>query len=729
MPLDFRNRLRILKLLILIIGFVFVSRLFTLQVMSHERYSEEARAQHEKRSVLPARRGKILVKKDRLSADLVPLATNNTLKMLFIDPLVLKYPKYDPRTDLSEQEKGNPVEAARILAPILIHSHCEKIEGCEIETDQKNWSATERISIEAYTQELIELFSQTQRTRVQLAADLTDLQSEQVEASRVEGVWREGNSAWVNPMAITNIDLAVEKIAPIVGKQRDTIRALMQERPRRYKKVVGKIVPEVSEKIEKLKENEKYYWLLRGVGLQDEHWRYYPEKQLGAQILGFVDNQGRGQYGIEGRFDHELKGKEGHIGGATTARGDRRLRGAEITRAQDGVDIVLSIDRRIQGVIEQILQKDLELFQADFAQIIVVEPETGRILAMAQAPSFDPNEYGEVFGKYEITPEQEKLDREAVGFNKRIPTETLDEKFYRYFNTWGPQVFRNKIVSDLYEPGSVMKAITMAIALNTKEVTPEMTFNDSGPIEVDEFKIRNSDNVYAGPTSMISVLNRSLNTGIAFITRKLGRKLLYEEFVRFGFAQYTDIELDGEAQGELEDWKYWASSELITRGFGQGVSVTPLQMVMAFSALANNGYLMKPILVEEVRYNDGRPDKVYHPETLRKVITDETASQIKSMLLQSVNDGVADSAQVYGYSVMGKTGTSQTYENGRVLEGKGTTIATFAGFGPIKNPKFVVLVKYDYPKASQWGSKTAAVTFQRVARFLFDHYQLPPDKL
>jgi cell division protein FtsI/penicillin-binding protein 2 len=253
------------------------------------------------------------------------------------------------------------------------------------------------------------------------------------------------------------------------------------------------------------------------------------------------------------------------------------------------------------------------------------------------------------------------------------------------------------------------------------------TYDDNGPVVVGEFKIRNSDEIYAGPTSMISVLNRSLNTGIAFITRKMGIKMLYENLRNFGFGQYSDIELDGELQGVLENWKHWSESELITRGFGQGISVTPLQMALAFSALANGGYLMKPILVEEIRYSDGQVKKFY-PEKIRRVISDKTYNTIKSMLQNSVSHGVARGARVKGYSVMGKTGTSQTYKNGKALEGLGTTITSFAGFAPFDNPRFVILVKFDYPKTSQWGSETAAPTFRKVAKFLFDYYEIPPDK-
>jgi cell division protein FtsI/penicillin-binding protein 2 len=267
----------------------------------------------------------------------------------------------------------------------------------------------------------------------------------------------------------------------------------------------------------------------------------------------------------------------------------------------------------------------------------------------------------------------------------------------------------------------------MAAAINADEVTPRTTFNDNGPVEVDEFKIRNSDEEYRGPTTMIEVINRSLNTGIAFITRKMGAQMLYEYLKNFGFGQFTDIEIDGEAKGQLEFWQDWAESELITRGFGQGFTASPLQVAMAYGALANGGYLMKPLLIEKIISPEGA-EEVFEPERIRRIISEDTYQTIKAMLLSSVDNGVARGAGVRGHSVMGKTGTSQTYKNGKALTGLGTTITSFAGFGPYDDPQFVILVKLDHPKTSQWGSETAAGTFRRIATFLFDYYQIPPEE-
>lgn len=725
---DFSSRLRVLKFFFTGLFLIFALRLFHLQVIEYDEFYREARAQHEKRSILPARRGKILVRKNRLTQDVTPVATNNTLKMLFVDPLILAYPKYNSRLDLSEQEKGNPTLVAKMLAPVLIHAHCEKIEGCEIETDMEKMSSGEKIAILAYEQYLEKIFLQVERTKVLLENELSESRLLEIEASNLAGIWISGQSVFADPTSIFLLEETAETLSPLLNIEKKVLIKLLSRRSNRYIEIAHKIVPEVSDKILELKKNPRHKDVLRGIVLRDEHWRYYPEKSLAAQVLGFVDSQGNGQYGIEGRFQDELKGKSGYIYGATNTRGQRILgKDSGITRARDGSDILISIDRVIQGQVEKILQEDLKNFEADFGQVIVIEPYTGKILAMVNAPSFDPNEFGKAFKQYEISPEQVQIDQEDELFNQRIPTNFVESRYYRYFNLWGPQVFRNKLITDTYEPGSVMKALTMAAALNSDEVTPQTTYNDRGPVEVEEFKIRNADEIYAGETSMITVLNRSLNTGIAFITRKLGKELWYKYLRDFGFGQYTDIELDGEGQGKLEYWQDWSESELITRGFGQGLSATPLQMVMGFASLANGGYLMKPILVEEIRHPDGRVE-VFEPERVRRVISDKSYSTIKSMLLNSVNNGVARAGRVYGYSVMGKTGTSQTYKNGKALEGLGTTITSFAGFGPFANPKFVVLVKYDYPKTSQWGSETAALTFRKIAKFLFNHFEVPPDK-
>ncbi len=727
MHYDFSFRLRILKIFFGIIFLIFVGRLFELQVIRGEAFEEEARAQHEQKSVIEARRGKILAHKNQFTNEYVPLATNQTLSMVFIDPLILAYPKLNPKEPLETQEKGNPRLAAKLLAPLLIHAHCDIIDGCTSKLDETTRTPLEEKLIMTYEQELAKTFEETERTRVVLQTDLSEARQIEIQRLALSGVRTMNGNVIANPTQIIDPHGAAVELSPLLGVDVATLERNLQRRPKRYIEIAHKVTPEMSNAIWDLKNDPQYYHILRGVQLRDEHWRFYPERTLAAQLVGFVDSDGVGQYGIEGRFDGELAGEKGLISGAISAGGKSLLKNLGIQRAQDGSDVVLTIDRVIQDAVENILATDVERFDADFGQAIVIEPQTGKILAMAQAPTFDPNEFGDVFTTYEIPQEQEEEDREDEKFNQRIPTIISNGSFYRYFNSWGPEVFRNKCIADEYEPGSVIKAFTMAAALNTNEVLPYTTYDDYGPIEVEEYKIRNSDGKYLGETTMLDVINRSLNTGIAFITRKMGPQMVYEYFKKFGFGEYTDIPLDGEAQGQIEFWKDWSASELITRGFGQGMTASPIQVAIAFSSLANGGYLMKPLLVEEIHHRNGDTE-TFESERLRRVISEDTYHTIKAMLLQSVDKGMARGARVYGYSVMGKTGTSQTYQNGKALTGEGTTIASFAGFGPMENPRFVILVKLDYPKTSQWGSETAAGTFRKIAEFLFEYFQIPPEK-
>jgi len=717
-----------LSFLILIFSVVFllhVSRLFYLQVIRGEYYSEKAQQQHERKSVLLAPRGKILVRKTPHTDETVVIATNNTTKSLYVDPLILRYPGYSAKIPLEEQEEGDPFLVAKILAPLLINAHCEKIEGCDLVTDPTKMDTVQKNLLTSYEKKLVEIFSKIEKQKVLIETDISESLQKEIGQIPESGIWFEENDLYANPVRIRNIKNTAKQLSEKLRLDKDILESALERKLIRYVKIEDRIVSEISGKIIALKQNEKYADILRGIGLRDEHWRYYPEKFLAAQVIGFVDNEGHGRYGIEQYFDDILRGKEGIISGATNTRGQRILnKDSTISQAEDGADIVLTIDRAVQSKVEQILELDRQEFQADFGQTIVIDPETGKIIAMANTPIFNPNDFNKTYEIYPITPEKEKADRESEHFNQRIPTIEQNGKLYRYFNTWGPQVLKNKTINEIYEPGSVMKAITMAAGINTREVSPYTTYNDTGPVEVDEFRIRNWDNTYRGTTSMREVIARSLNTGIAFLTQKMGPKILYEYLKNFGFGQPIEIPLDGVEDGTLENWISWSDSETVTRGFGQGVSATALQMAMAFSVLANGGYLMKPMLVEEIRH----PDKTekFEPKKIRRVISSESAVAMKNMLLHAADFGKV--GVVRGYSVMAKSGTSQTYKNGKPQEGLGTTITSFASFGPYENPRFVVLVKFDYPRTSIWGSETAAKTAQKINKFLFDYYEIPPDR-
>ncbi|EKD63788.1 MAG: hypothetical protein ACD_51C00201G0010 [uncultured bacterium] len=395
--------------------------------------------------------------------------------------------------------------------------------------------------------------------------------------------------------------------------------------------------------------------------------------------------------------------------------------------------------------VETYLEQGVNDFQAQSGQAIVMDPETGAILAMANYPTFDPNSYSDAYELSEI--ELTEAQMEYV-YNEGTEEEPIyylythidpDEKirifqdtdnpnrWYSYTNLQGPAVYKNNTIQSIYEPGSVFKSLAMAAAINAGEVEPDTEFNCTGPIEVDEYTIDNSTHTAYGWESMTDVLVHSDNIGMAYVAELLGNSLFYSYIQAFGFGKRTDIQLDGEETGYIEYYEDWAKSELVTHAFGQGISATPIQMITAMAALANDGVLMQPYLIEKIEYADGSITE-YEPEIIRQVVTGDTAEKLTAMLTAVIERGEGIQAKLEDYYVAGKTGTSQTYKYGEPLEGAGTTIGSFVGYAPLNDPQFIVLVKYDYPKTSIWGGSTAAKTFASIADFIFDYYNIPPDK-
>jgi cell division protein FtsI/penicillin-binding protein 2 len=413
-----------------------------------------------------------------------------------------------------------------------------------------------------------------------------------------------------------------------------------------------------------------------------------------------------------------------------------------------------------------------------------MDPFTGKIIAMANSPIFDNNSYANVYDKepiyldpaqeqqvvievynpennvrvlkayiVDLTPEGrqlltketqarlDELDRlyglkaitryyYYIGENTRreiFPT-TQKGIWLKYKNNIGVGSYVNRTVQEVYEPGSVMKSVTMAIAIDQGEVSPLDIYNDTGAVKVDVYTIKNALNKYYGKVTLVDCIAFSINTCMTSVSRKLGRKLFQAELESFGFGKPTGIELDNELPGDLKPWREWSPALVMTMAFGQGISATPLQMITAYTALANGGRLVKPTIIDEIRKPDGTVDKK-QPMISGQVIKPETASTITAMLVHSAEFGFAKAGKVKGHRIAGKTGTSQIAGPGGKYEaGTGSTVATYAGYAPVEHPRFVILVKLDRPKKDDFGSKSAAPLFKDIAQFLFDYYGIPPDE-
>ena len=423
--------------------------------------------------------------------------------------------------------------------------------------------------------------------------------------------------------------------------------------------------------------------------------RYYPEKTLASQIVGMLalERDGSwltGYYGLEGYYDNFLRQRDG-IGLTAKSTGTVADLPQDVQRflpSVAGKDLVLTIDRTIQWIVQDELQKGMQKYRAKAGTIIVMDPRTGAILALANAPSFDPNDVS-------------KADMGAI---------------------------QNSAISAQYEPGSVLKVVTAAAALDTGVVTPTEKVTDTGSIVVGDRIILNSSRTAWGPVDMTETLARSLNVVTTQWALRLGKERFYDYLNRFGFGRVSGIDLSGEVYGsiKLPGSADWSLSDLGTNSFGQGMAVTPIQMINSVASVANGGKLMRPYIVA-ARVADGKVQYT-EPTVIGVTIKPETAKVLTDILIKVVDEGNI-AAGVAGYDIAGKSGTAQIPTEQGYTEDE--TIVTFIGYAPADDPQFIVLVKLDRPdpNISPWANYTAAPVFAMVARRLFDYYNIPPDEV
>lgn len=733
------------------IGLIIIGRLFNLQIIQHSHFQNLANAYQSGELEIPAQRGEILIT-DHHSNEEFPLATNTTLNLLYADPTLIEDPFYIVSTIgplIFNLEEARAADNERIEE--LKKTIARELPPEEIEDALKPLSDEELEK--QFKQDLEEKISQKIRPQILLGTDIeADLQNK-IRALSLSGIEIIEGDLYAYPNQIASKQAAAEKLSQVLDSPASHLAQVLKGQ-NRYVVLKRKLHPNITDQINELMKNDSDD-LLEGLAMKEEYFRYYPEQTLAAQVIGYVNHAGIGQYGIESTFNNLLEGQKGRLQSKRDSIGKLiTVGGSDLEEAIDGADIVLTIDRSIQMKVEEVLAEAVNFYQADSGQVIVMDPQDGSILAMANYPTFNPNNFGEVFRTTEINLTEEEKETSLFETNTEgvydfyINPITLDkypvfeeieddgsQHYYRYENFRGPEVYHNKVVSWPYEPGSVFKTVAMAAGIDSGEITPNTTFNDDGPIGVDfnvyteeyDFEIKNSENKYFGLVNMSTVLGKSLNTGMTFIAKKLGAALFYDYLEKFGFLQRSDIEFDTESLGRIEYFDNWTESELATHSFGQGMTVNMVQMANAYNTVANGGILMQPHIIKEIRYDDGSVLDTEAQE-IRRVLSPETSAQMIQMLTESTEVGVASNAQVDGHFVAGKTGTSQTYKHGRALSGAGTTITSFAGFGPVKNPRFTILVKMDHPRLSEWGAATAAPTFQKIASFLFDYYNIPPDK-
>jgi cell division protein FtsI/penicillin-binding protein 2 len=426
-------------------------------------------------------------------------------------------------------------------------------------------------------------------------------------------------------------------------------------------------------------------WDIVGIKAEQRTKRMYPDGKLAAHILGFVNDNGYGFYGVEGYYDTMLRGTPGYQRGERSPFGEFIPLGAShFVPPVSGPSLYLTVERGVQSFIEVEIERSVIKYQAQRGSIVVMNPKTGAILGIANYPSYDPNNYS--------------LSNERL--------------------------FADPVVSEQYEPGSVFKIITMAAGLDANVVLPEMTIYDGGAIEVGGRIIYNWDRKSHDMVNMTDILAKSLNVGIAQVAVALGKERFYTYVKRFGFGRLVEVDLGSEGPGTLKTPKdsTWHESDLGANSFGQGIAATPIQIASGIAAIANKGLLMKPYVVQ--RIVDQERDVEVKPIVVRRAVSEKTALTLTDMLVNALEQSDSE-ARLPGYRVAGKTGTAEIPIPGGYHPT--LTLASFVGYLPADDPEVVILVIIDRPTTSRWGSETASPTFRRVAEQLVVLLNIPPD--
>jgi cell division protein FtsI/penicillin-binding protein 2 len=425
-----------------------------------------------------------------------------------------------------------------------------------------------------------------------------------------------------------------------------------------------------------------------GIGFDEKTRRFYPEGSSSAHLLGFIgaDSYGsdKGYFGVEGYYEGELRGKNGQLVQERDAHGTPILIGKYNLRdSTPGKQLVLNIDRTMQFILENKLKIGIEKYQAKSVSGIVLDPKTGGVLAMASYPNYDPGSYRD-FAK---------------------------------------EFFRNPITVDGYEPGSTFKVLVMAAGINEGVVTPTTQCDICGsPLQMDKFTIRTWNNKYQTNATMTDVIVHSDNIGMVYVARKLGLEKFYDYMQKFGFDSPSGADVEDEYTPFLKPLDKWSEIDLATGSFGQGISVNAMQLIKAVASIANGGKLMEPHVV--ARVVDKNSTTEITPRVLGTPISADAAKQVTEMMVRAVEDGEAKFYKPKGYTVAGKTGTAQIPVAGHYDPNK--TVASFVGFAPADDPKFVMLIRYEQPTKSIYGSETAAPTFFEIAKEYFNYLNIPP---
>lgn len=490
-------------------------------------------------------------------------------------------------------------------------------------------------------------------------------------------------SLYANPREIKDADTLANLLAPIIGMKADNIKNRLIAGAS-FVWLRRTLEPEQAAAVTALiKEHH-----LTGLGFIEESKRYYPNDGLAAQVLGFVGTDDVGLEGLEMALDKSIKGRELRQAIDTDSYGTPIFSSIfSFIPEKQGRSVYLTIDSTIQYIVERALDRAMEETEAKAATVIIMNPKTGEILAMANRPNYNPNQFGQ----------------------------------------YSPEEWKNRAVSVVYEPGSTFKAIIAAAALEEGKVRPDEKIIDKGYVEISGRRIKNWSGDSYGEVTFMDIIKNSINTGFVEVGMRVGAAKLTNYVRAFGFGKTTGVELPGEEAGILFDPKEMRDSDIATMSIGQSIAVTPLQLTAAIAAIANDGVLLQPRIIKEYRHEDGTLAESFDPVVVRQAISSETARTLTTMLEKVVSEGGAKRAAVQGYRFAGKTGTAEKLKPDGQGYLEGRYIASFAGFGPVEDPQIAALIVLDDPAGIYYGGQIAAPVFNDIMTQVMRYLNVRPD--
>lgn len=732
---------------------IIILKVFDYTVSRYDFYKNLADRQQKTQTSIPVTRWSIYSNNDRWKV----LATSVDLNDLAIDPAV-EWDKNKLKaflTDIVYKQNCYLKWDKNCYKDMLKFLHTLEIPEFKFEESYIKWLIWWKIEKDINKKKL---------TNVLIADTLSQEELEKIKWLNLVWIYVNWLNLYANPEEIVNPKTIATALTTILQEDETNLSYRMRKRELRYIPIISKLsislYDEIIKKINDEKESIKRWfltqekWIWNFIILTPNPNRFYPERFLSSQVLWFLDNWWIGRYGIEWYFNNLLKWKEWSL----ITKKDTMWRVIDpSTLKQEEIrvawaNITLTIDRNIQKKVEEELEKWVEEFRANKWSVTVMNPKTWEILAMASYPSFDPNEPWDVYEvekvsywkypnpsdllwKTVLVEDNEHWD-ELLYDNKKIKLRvaTREELYnwalvkYKYTNDYWAWVYMNDTIQNLYEPWSIMKPVTVAAWIDSWEIRRYDLYKDPGYAEVWDYKIKNVSNQCIWLKTFQNALNFSCNVWMLKIADKMWKSLFSKYLSDFWFWKLTWITLEWERTGTMTPYEKWSRAQLFTTSFGQWIVTTPLQMARSYSVIANGWIYMQPYIVKSIKFDDWRiVENKANP--VQRVIKETTSKIVRDMLEEWGQVWFAKAGWVPGYKIAGKTGTSQIAYKWTYEKWVATTIGSYAWFAPAQDPRFVMIIKLERPRTSEYWESTSALIFWRIARYILDYYTIPKSEI